>query len=262
MKVMHIAPIAHLDELRNQHSHMALAHLVYEAPKYAAFYKEMSVRGDFVLLDNGVAEGKELPWSVVCHAAELIGAQEVVLPDVIGSKNLTFDATRDALEANVTYHLRDRGVLFMGVPHGQTWEEWLDCAVMLLALGVDTIGLSRFEVRHDSTFPQTGRVRMAQQVRLINSSVQVHCLGNAGSPVELTFIKGIARSYDSSVAFAAARNDAVIRLDTGLLSAGTTGTIGWLFDPAWTLTEEQLELARENMRVLNELAERGTPRGD
>lgn len=251
MDVMHIAPVAHLKELRDQHSHMALAHLVYEYPKYAQFYREMSDRGDFVLLDNGVAEGKELPWPVVCNAAIMVGAKEVVLPDVIGSCNFTHDATAAALEQNVTWHLRKKGVTLMGVPHGCDEEEWVKSMTLLLSLGVDTIGLSKFEIHHDPTFPVTGRFMMAHKVLQIRPKMQIHCLGNAGSPLELTFLRKTVRSYDSSIAFIAAKNDAVIRLKTGLLHPGTAG---WSFDPTWKLSEEHLRAARSNMHVLEELA--------
>ncbi len=94
-----IVPIPHLEsQLYRSGYEMALAHLVPD-PDYAAFFWGCSSRGDHVILDNGVIEtGQPLDVLRVLAAAKLIGATEMVLPDMLNDDIATLRLGSDALE--------------------------------------------------------------------------------------------------------------------------------------------------------------------
>ena len=55
MKKAFIMPVDYL-EYDNTNYHMALTHLVLKYPKYAEFYKQKRLEGEYVILDNSLIE--------------------------------------------------------------------------------------------------------------------------------------------------------------------------------------------------------------
>lgn len=82
MKAAIIAPVPHLDVARLSDFHLVLAPLVLEDEYYAQFYRERALAGDYIILDNGVAEsGIALDVAQIERAAEVVPPSEVVIPD-------------------------------------------------------------------------------------------------------------------------------------------------------------------------------------
>ena len=123
MKVAIIAPIPHLKYTQLGTMHMALAHLVLKSSAYSQFYKNESM---FKILDNGTFEGEPIPFEKVLTIAELINAQEIVLPDIMYDSKQTVQ-----LADNTMGLLMKKGLLtkyrWLGVVQGRTEEEWWDC---------------------------------------------------------------------------------------------------------------------------------------
>jgi len=117
---------------------MALAHKVMTEPQYAEFYKQRSLGGDFIIMDNGVAEQSQLTPAELMIAGRLCGATEYVLPDVINDTERTLDlGYASAPDMG--------GGPLMVVPQGQTFESWTLCASELVGLpSAATIGLSKY----------------------------------------------------------------------------------------------------------------------
>ena len=141
-KVAQIVPLAQLEDIRNNHYHMCLAHLVKEdkTGKYAEFYKRMSAEGKYVLMDNGAAECSQLDTIDLLRMYEQINPTEIVLPDTLSNSADTIRKT-----FNFINELRDLPYKFMAVPQGQTFSEWKACAnVMLREKRINSIGVSKF----------------------------------------------------------------------------------------------------------------------
>lgn len=169
---------------------------------YVHTYKRASRGGDFLILDNGEAEGARVPNDTLLGMAKLYGATELVLPDVIRDgfetvkRVVTFlDQYKDDLSS---YQL-------MAVPQGKTTTEVQKCIEEFSVMEqITTLGIPRH-------FMGTMRLQQAR-VELANwiedkypDRFQVHCLG-----VESKFLREIkwlakyaptVRSIDSSLPF-------------------------------------------------------------
>jgi len=121
-----ITPTAYLQRYAKQsHFHLVLAHLIDVDKEYTTFYRRMSERGDFIIMDNGAFElGESYEPSKLIELATRVAADAVVLPDYPAQHSiLTIDAARD-LGARV----KDAGFLTFFAPQsrvGET-EEWID----------------------------------------------------------------------------------------------------------------------------------------
>ena len=117
--------------------HLVLAQYVGDFA-YRSFYKAVHRRGDFIMLDNGIGEGVSLSLQDLMLSAGLVEADEITLPDVIGDGDATVAAANAACPL-VPKHMR------AVCPHGRTWGEWEECARRLVALGVATICIGRYD---------------------------------------------------------------------------------------------------------------------
>jgi len=68
--------------------------------EYLATYVAARKRGDYIILDNGCAEGQLVDGRTLLDFARVIGAHEIVAPDVMGEPGPTLEATRNFLEGN------------------------------------------------------------------------------------------------------------------------------------------------------------------
>lgn len=102
--------------------HLPLAQYVLSDDAYAEFYKLRHDMGDFLIMDNGAAEEGTLTIDQLADAAKRIGADEVILPDVLKDLNATMAATTDDIVLR-KIPARMRAV----VPQGNDDEEWMIC---------------------------------------------------------------------------------------------------------------------------------------
>jgi hypothetical protein len=220
MQVATIVPIAHLDEIRGEPYHMALAHIAGRSPRYRDFYRAEVDRGAFLLLDNGVVE-TGIPWlaSAIYGMALHLNATEMILPDYIGDMRGTLQASFRGLSYIVQQRKRVRA---MAVPQGRTVAEWSHCAKMMSGWPVDSFGISKF-----ARFPGEGYERLdllrteGGQAILEGSNLMteepfgIHLLGCAQNPFEITFARlafpGRIRGVDSGVAAIATMHGATLR---------------------------------------------------
>lgn len=182
MKAGVAAPVALLEEYASRGDyHLALSHMIRTSDEYREFYTE-EAKTKRVGVDNGVVEqGESLPLWEVLEAAHTIGAHEIVLPDVLGDAKASAQATYEALE-----WMARQGCLgdldLMGVPHGATWTEWLECYLFLLTIPeITIIGISMFD--SELLEPQgvySGRplmLNLLDSAELIDCKRQYHMLG-------------------------------------------------------------------------------------
>jgi hypothetical protein len=126
-----------------QDMHMFLTHLVEKYPFYAKFAKE--VKG-YKILDNSLIElGGAVDMKRILDAAEKIGADEIILPDVFQKGPETIDAVNMALsELNDRYVNRSWPYKLMAVAQGRDEHEWYECYHELLNNpDIDVIGVPK-----------------------------------------------------------------------------------------------------------------------
>lgn len=142
MKLINIYPLGNLNMHYGQDMHMFLTHLVEKYPFYAEFAK--NVRG-YKILDNSLIElGGAVDLDRVLAAAEKIGADEIILPDVFCKGPETLDAVADAL--TMIHGIYPDGCPFklMAVAQGRDEEEWYTCYKALMQNPyIDVVGIPK-----------------------------------------------------------------------------------------------------------------------
>lgn len=100
VKMASIVPQNLLDFTKNADIHMALACFVGEPEyrNYTEFFQKKRKPDSFLIMDNGVIEGKPMPFEECIKRAELIDADEIVLPDVYKDHTGTYNAIKEAIE--------------------------------------------------------------------------------------------------------------------------------------------------------------------
>jgi len=185
--------------------HMALAQYVLVDEAYASLYKGLHEQDHFIMLDNGAAEnGHSIGIENVVRAAEMIGADEIVMPDVLDECKATVAATYSSLKY---VPIRMRAV----VPQGKDWTEWENCALELVSFGCRTICIAK---RYEDL--PGGRVYALEliQKHLWHKSHDIHLLGCRRRPlIEIIHALEAApwvRGIDTAAPIAYAQHGALI----------------------------------------------------
>lgn len=186
MKVAIIAPVPLLQKYATKSKyHMALAHLVLENAAYASFYKACSKMGDYVILDNSIIElGSALTIELIIKAAEMIGADEIILPDAYQDCAGTLQLVERALS-------RHSGKLkkykLMVVPQGKTMSEWLSCygAITHNFPMISVIGIPKSTSTFSDVADRAGLVQYLYAHGLVKYDKEYHLLGVYNNPIEI-----------------------------------------------------------------------------
>lgn len=212
MQVATILPTHYLEIIADRPYHMALAHLVGKDKVYTEFYARMATEGKYVILDNGVIEtGTPMPIEEIVRRANLIGARELILPDVLDNCDETLDSACDAL----SYALKHFEGKIMAVPQGRTLEEWIDCAKTMLEFDINVIGIPKRLVKIAG---RDGRLLALHSMGRLLRGLEIHLLGCWETPIEVTMIEQAARrgdimpirGVDSTIAYVYARENMLI----------------------------------------------------
>lgn len=200
---MKIAPVAFRPELVKfctTNYNLTLAHL-FEDDDYYKFWRENRT---FKILDNGAAEGAEVDPKDLVELAVMGRHREVVAPDVLGKSRTTLSMTKQFV---TTYAdtLRHNNIGIMGVPQGETFEEFRDCLWDMLSDNrITSIG---FNKRMDQIPPFNSRLGWLYALQhmlspAVRRSRRYHLLGVSrivGEPYfvsrDLTWIRGMDSTY-------------------------------------------------------------------
>jgi len=176
MKLALIAPLSGFDlvlSLRLSY-HLLLAQYVLTDSLYSTFYRGLHDQGDFIMLDNGAAEKTVgIDIHMLMQAAELVGADEIVMPDVLDEAAASLSmATR-----NLHYVPRHKRAM---VPQGRSWTEWEYCATHMVNMGCATICIAK---RYEAL--PGGRVKALQIIEehQWEWSHHIHLLGCYNRPL-------------------------------------------------------------------------------
>jgi hypothetical protein len=97
-KMIYIPPFQMLPEpnMGATFRHLMLPHLLY-SPRYSNFFSKVMDQGQYIILDNGKAEGEEISHDVLAGIAWSYKVSELVLPDSMGDPEETEALARDFL---------------------------------------------------------------------------------------------------------------------------------------------------------------------
>lgn len=256
MQIAHIVPRTHTNLLLGRQVAMCLAQFVLTDDIYAGDY---ATRSDdcWLIMDNGLAEdGRPVGPDKLLEASLKVSPSEIVLPDFMEPAANIKAAAQTLQHEEFMHHVRNKAIKLMYVPHGDTLWTWIDNLSAITKFGVlpDSIGISKF---HDQIHPQSGvygRGLLGCIVRGMFPEMPIHYLGLSMPSAEITAMT-FGRSCDTCVATMSAYRNLKFRPD-GLLYR--PGDVGYVHDAV--LTRKQLETARHNMKVLDELANFATTR--
>lgn len=203
ISVANILPVNTIDEkMVRQKYEMYLTHKVLEYPEKFAFLSKDKQRGinSFKILDNSACElGEGLDFNKVLKAAQIIGADEIVLPDIPRSgKSLT--KTLEYLidlpnEISEQYSIA-------AVVQGETYEQVVSCADQLLSLNrIDTIMIPKWYCSMESA-NGLGRHALTEEIfgliNYYNKKTSIHWLGlDTGVRELITPWRNVVRSVDT-----------------------------------------------------------------
>lgn len=212
MKLALIPPYDLLQYTEESNYQLMLPQCVEESERYANHYHKLCQDGDqFVILDNGAAEGVAFDWEKLIDIAYQFEVNEIVIPDTLGNKNETIEKAqmfKQYFEVGHTHcqwqFLRD--FQFMFVVQGQNLDEVLESAAWAAEESwITTIGIPRHMI--DTLELQTARIRIANEITKMHVNKDIHFLGaNGKAPGEM-----------QSLATRATTNQAYVRgMDTSL----------------------------------------------
>ena len=197
MRAALIPPKGYFHTALRSDYHLALAQI--RDPEYTALYANRK-SSHYLILDNGAAEGEPVRDSTLVARAEQLGADEIVVPDVMGDASATVERARQFLE------IKDdlRRYKLMGVVQSQgSLGEVIRCIQAFDEMPITTLGIPRHLVDKDKYF----RYNVLNYLRGFNydKRFEVHLLGtNPKWPAEICTIADIhpwVRGVDTSLPY-------------------------------------------------------------
>jgi len=155
---------------------LLLAHdVVANERKYEEVFSDPIWDNTNVIMDNSVVElGTAVDADMVSEAAQIVGADIVVLPDVMGVGEASTDAT---LEAWPHWYWKFRDYQKMILIHGSSLGEWLYSAERMMHLEPDWIGIPR--ITEDTFCRDSGlhRFQLVDFAHAIFPEAKIHLFG-------------------------------------------------------------------------------------
>lgn len=233
--------------------HLILAQEVLKHGSYAKYYQGRRELGDYVILDHGIAEGIRLSEQELKAAYLQVHPNEIIVPDILNSREHTFDQAYYFLRRPWVRDARLAGTKVMVVPQGGDWEDWKLSFAELLSLKPDVIGISKFDA---SFIPEVGVHGRTAAVQFIRTYIQdhrlmpqIHLLGLYQNPIELAIVQenvGIwVRGCDSTMPIAAAFHNDTFHPMFGALMRHPA----WEYDSDLLLTAGQAQRAITNIQL-------------
>lgn len=196
MNLSHILPLDNVPQFA-QPLEMYLALQLQKKPSVMEVIKD---RESYKLIDNGCYEfNKSMDFQELLKVAELIDADEVILPDVMFDARATIEGAFAALSTVK----RKKQFNFMAVCQGASMEDYCECLQVFEQIPeVTTIGIPKKFMRtvYDSPVEcAKARNEFARYVAS-RSNKQIHLLGLCDAFTELEGMGDLVRSCDTSLA--------------------------------------------------------------
>lgn len=212
MNIAHILPVSIVDKVPRQPVEMYLTHLVLKYPETFKKVSNIGTPHQVKILDNSNYElHRPCTIAELSKAASIVGATEIVLPDMLWSYHGTIYSTYSALAK----YKGDKKVV--AVAQGRTWSEVFACAAEFCAEpDIDVVGLPKYLA--DPKLPENlwrykGRLVMLYRLKEMFPNQVFHFFGSTGGWEELVggYLRDV-RSMDTSLWMMYARLDLPIEL--------------------------------------------------
>lgn len=206
MKVALIPPRGLYQLAMQSRVHLTLPHLCNDV-EYMGTYLKAATRGDYIVLDNGEAEGQGIGGLRLRKMGMDFRAKEIVAPDTIGDADKTCDRIKNFFRnsTGATSSSVDEVVQYMAVVQGKSVKNLYRCADYFATFDkIKVIGIPRHLI---STLEQPSiRIDFANWLLEMHGlRFQIHLLGtNPIWPQEVKFANKYApniRSVDTSMPF-------------------------------------------------------------
>lgn len=185
--------------------HLALPHLCHQI-RYQDFYLSKSKEDDWVILDNGAAEEVTFGARHLLTIADMIQADEVVVPDTLFEAEDTIgQALAFGRQAIPEYDSTGKSVRYMAVLQGRSWTEFTKClrayAEMAPLSYITTIGVPRLMSMVCEDITARARLLQLALDEGYHSKLEFHCLGSTRDLQEVIELSHWpnARGIDTSV---------------------------------------------------------------
>lgn len=202
MRVAFIEPIAELSYCLLTDMQMILPEACNLDPEYRDFYRHIG-QAHYKILDNGNAEGEEIPWGDLLALGAYMGVNEIVVPDVMGESGPT---QRKAWEfhnwLSKQSKLTTSAFNYMGVAHGKNMADVVSCIQTMAEIpSITTLGLPRLIANTIHKHIRCSIMESPDLLSLIAKGFPqgVHCLGSSNYPKEAILLADLpVRSIDTS----------------------------------------------------------------
>jgi len=207
MKYFAIAPLNHLDLIKEEKHHMVITPFLMDK-KIMKFYQDQKETGAVIMLDNGEFEDVALTNEEYVDIVEMIDPDIICLPDVWKDPQCTIDKHVGALKL-----LDSRGLkpVCMFIPHGNNILEYITCVANIVNRIIPQY--TQFEFILGLTFAEwgdrSGMIRPFLSHHLMEHPGLIHLLGLYNTRELWTCGEDVV-SVDSSFPFKAALNGRVI----------------------------------------------------
>lgn len=249
MNYFAIAPINHLDLIKDEKHHMVITPFVMDK-KIMKFYQEQKETGAVLMLDNGEFEDVALSLEEYISIIETLEPDIVCLPDAWKNPSVTIDKHIAALVMLAEVGLKPKCMI---IPHGRHMLEYLHCTAHIVNNVIGTYLENGYEFILGLTFAEwgdtSGIVRPFLSHHLMEFPGEFHFLGLYNTK-ELWTCSDKVMSVDSSFPFKAALEGTLLRSTNGTVITKS-------FDFHVELTDKQIELAKLNLKIMHWLIERG-----
>lgn len=139
-------PVSNLSLIREGDAAFCLAQLYVKYSLYREYFKRLRDEGWWIILDSGMGDHNPVMQDELFDVTLDLLPHEVIPVDTLFSKDKTLTNVFDFYD-----RLRREGVddivQIMGVPQGNTFDEWVECyKVMLSSPEVKVIGMSKLSI--------------------------------------------------------------------------------------------------------------------
>jgi len=249
MKLAIISPIAHLQELSSLGDiQFALGHI--KDQEYINYYRNTSA---YTIMDNGSYElGQSVSFDAVMDAAGKIRPDEIVAPDIQWDPINSIELTRHFMKYLHVRGLRNKYKVMVVV-----WafgpDDYPYRYLEYLKMKPDVIGIGKWLSTKYLARPRV--VKLLKEQQLWNYELEHHFLGCA-FPGEAAILAKEGRSMDTSGPIADALNGLKYELGDNLIELHEQ-SLKRSLNFNVKLTPEQLQIAKENCKLMLRYAKEG-----
>lgn len=169
---------------------------MFQQKRYRDFYRRRSEAGDYVILDNGAAEGISFGHVHLHYVARQLGVHEIVVPDKLG------DANETIAKGLAFTRYTETGFRYMVVAQGESAFECIQTLDMIMTDSkfayVTTVGIPRLINKDD----RHARFKVAKYIaqKGYHKAMEFHFLGATRDLDEVGYLDevSVGRGIDTS----------------------------------------------------------------